>query len=254
MEALARPVLGRALDAPQLQLSVASFTFFLVVNNVVVHWASQHNVPEYRELSSDGKRHWRAVVTSLLHAVVVCSMCVWIVLFPEVDIEENRIYGYSLLGNQAFAIASGFFLYDTTNCFKSTGPMYAYIAHHLASFLCYTFVQYPFLCYYAVRFLLYELSTPLLDVRSMLLVLKRKDTALFVAVEKTFGLTFFAVRICMGIPLSLQAFRDTYYLFDANEQHSTPVAIFFIFANLGLNALNVHWMGLMFKKALKKEA
>ncbi|GBG30464.1 Transmembrane protein 56 [Hondaea fermentalgiana] len=258
------PWLGGALEAKQIWRTTVVFVVFNVLYQVTAlvsarfsttyktNNAHRHNRPQ--SISHDEKVHWNAMVLSFVHSVTVSCLCSSLVLFPDESIEIDRAYGRSERAMLAFSISCGFFLYDTKNCFKSTGPQWPYIFHHVACFFCYNFVQYPFLQYYAVRFLLFELSTPFMNIRSLMLLLGRKGTPLFQAIERSFALSFLIVRILMGVPLSLFAFYDAYVLYESGKQHSTPVMAYFCFANAGLNALNLFWMSTMVQKwAAKSE-
>eukprot|EP00512_Aurantiochytrium_limacinum_P003910 CAMPEP_0171500488 /NCGR_PEP_ID=MMETSP0958-20121227/9014_1 /TAXON_ID=87120 /ORGANISM="Aurantiochytrium limacinum, Strain ATCCMYA-1381" /LENGTH=264 /DNA_ID=CAMNT_0012035165 /DNA_START=164 /DNA_END=958 /DNA_ORIENTATION=- len=245
------PWLGRALSERQLQIVLTSFTVLNILYPIVA-WMSARFVPQYKNFHPDERIHWNSMILSFTHATLVSGICASLVLFPDYAIEVDREFGYSKRAATAFAISSGFFLYDIKNCFKSTGPQWAYIFHHVACFFCYECVQYPFLPYYAVRFLLFELSTPFMNTRSVLMLLGRKDTALFKAIEHSFVLSFLVVRILMGIPLSIFAFIEAYDMYMASRQHSTFIMAFFTLANFGLNALNLNWLSIMMGKFFER--
>jgi len=79
-----------------------------------------------------------------------------------------------------------------------------------------------------------------------------KGSSAIGATEKLFGFTFLIVRICMGLPLSAFAIYEAYHSYLAGNSHSTPIYIYFLFANLGLNGLNIYWLSGIVSKFLKK--
>jgi len=245
-------VLGRALLGDALLRTALSTLFFFSVNFSVQVVCARH-FPPFNQLSPAKQLKFRSFSTSAIHSILASALCLALVVFPDTDIEADRVYGYSLRANRVFSITVGFFLYDLYNCFPPGGCIqWEFIAHHLASAVCYVFVQFPFLAYYAVRLLLYELSTPFLNLRQILLLLGHTGTPTLRFAEKSFGIVFVLVRILMGVPLSALAFRDVYLLVTEGEPHSVGIVAYFTIANLGLNGLNLHWLRLLIRTARKK--
>jgi hypothetical protein len=245
-------VLGDALTQRQLARTLTAVAGFWAVQVAADLWLQRVVPREYGQLSVDDRRQLTSYFTSMAHALAVSFLCVGLVAFPDGPIERDRVYGRSDRANLAFSTATAFFLYDLRNLRSSKGVEWTYVYHHSACALCYALVQHPFLAYYAVRLLLYELSTPFLNVRQGLVLLGRKSSPVLPIAEKLFGYSFLIIRLAMGLPLSYMALRDARALYQSGRQHSTAVMAYFVVANLGLNGLNLFWSYMLIRKRLKQ--
>jgi len=172
-------VLGHALDSDNVRSCGLAVLFFFLLRGLTPSVATAY-VPGYASLNKDGQFKFNSYAVALVHATAVSVLCLSLVVFPDRALERDRLYGLSERASFVFSISAGFFLYDLSNCrdadMKVDRASFLYMVHHLASALCYILVQSPFLQYYAVRLLLYELSTPFLNVRNMLLLLGHKGS------------------------------------------------------------------------------
>jgi len=241
-----------AMEIKQMNRVAASIGFFWITMGAA-SYGSETLVVRYSKFTPREKTNWVNLIISFVHAVIVCSLSMYVVVSPDGTMEEDRVYGSSDMANLICAIAAGYFFFDMGACLTGEKVDPLMVFHHLASFLCYTFVQYQFLAYYAVRLLLYELSTPLLDIREMMLLLGYRNTPQLAKVEKAFGIVFLAARILYGIPLSIGALYDVMNVWwSSNSVHSDFIVVYFIVANVGLNTLNIMWLTKMIRKKQTK--
>lgn len=176
--------------------------------------------------------------TGSVHALVACGLSLCVVLQND---HSAGVYDRIELAQTTFAISSGFFAWDVLIVLFVEFEL-AFLLHAVACLLCYVFGQYPFLNYWGVYFLLFELSTPLLHLRKLYLITGRTDSPEFPLIERMFGATFFASRILMGIPVSGLVWRDLLALLNnADQVHSHLVVYYYLVANLALCSLNVFW-------------
>mmetsp|Transcript_6221 Transcript_6221/g.11550 ORF Transcript_6221/g.11550 Transcript_6221/m.11550 type:complete len:265 (+) Transcript_6221:218-1012(+) len=234
-------IVGDACNPWQVKAVVASTVGFFALQKLC-GFVSLAVWPTYRAMTSGEKKKVSAWIVALFHAVLVSFMCAKLVAFPEDQLLQDRVYGKSNAANLVFTISTGYFLYDIQNCVSENGIMWPFTAHHVASSICYVLVQRPFLPYYAIWFLLYEVSTIFLNIRNIMSHSGHGSHPLMPFFEKCFGYSFILVRIGMGIPISLMAVYDTLTAYNDGKLHSVPVMVYFMIANAGLNGLNLFWL------------
>jgi len=194
---------------------------------------------------------------AMLHAMFVADGAIRTALTFSDDILANPYYGYCD-GCQFYnSVAAGYFLWDTFICIKH-GWGFGYIMHGVLCAGCYVIVMHPFVHYHATLFLLFELSTPFLHARGLLIDLKHTKTKLFPAVNYIFAFVFFCVRICWGLPFSWRTITKP--LWNAvvagtpASEHGVPNwAAAYVWVGMnGLNALNCFWFYQMVRSVTKK--
>jgi len=96
----------------------------------------------------------------------------------------------------------------------------------------------PFLGYYGARFLLWELSTPFLNIHWYLDKTDRTGGYLQIMNGIVLLITFFFARICYG---GLMSVRFFYTLSDVRSEIPTAMATIYALGNVALQALNWFW-------------
>mmetsp|Transcript_1911 Transcript_1911/g.2464 ORF Transcript_1911/g.2464 Transcript_1911/m.2464 type:complete len:251 (+) Transcript_1911:210-962(+) len=238
-------MLGFAVSKTQLQRTAGAFLVFHSIQ-----WLASLTVPKHLEFAEAKK--WTDGWVGLAHHIVVCTSAFFIIMFdPEPSANEDRMYGFSDRINMVFSISTAYFMWDiNTSMVQGLNDKKVYI-HAVVCTLCYIFGQYPFLHYYGIRFLLFEVSSVFMQLRQLILLSDMRNTPLFSMVQATFGITFLVTRILYGIPLSLAFWNESIDLLLHGKPHSYYVVVFYFLANVILNALNVIWMYMIFRKFLK---
>ena len=145
---------------------------------------------------------------------------------------------------------------DTFICIKH-GWGFGYTMHGVLCAGCYLIVMHPYVHYHGTLFLLFELSTPFLHARGLLIDLKHTKTALFPAINYIFAFVFFAVRICWGLPFSWRTITKPLI---ADIMSGSPLEqgvplfkpAYILIGMNGLNFLNCMWFFQMVRSVMKK--
>jgi len=203
-----------------------------------------------KSLSSAEKSKFSKLCVQLCHAVSTSVISSYIIATPEEDpaVTEDHLYGFSDRINLLFAHSCAYFLWDTYCELSKKKANFGFIGHGIACFLCYLFGQYPFLHFYGVRFLQFELSSPFLNIVGLFRLLRLERHPFYKYLQGTFGLTFLVVRIIYGFPLSYHFFQETIRLLQNGSAHNFGVLGYYMVSNLALNALNLTWLVLMIGK------
>lgn len=110
------------------------------------------------------KVEWKARMIGTLHAIIVIQGACRALSMPE--LLEDRIRGYNDHSLFYSSVATGYFLWDTIRCFQHYSVFgFAFTLHAVFCLAAYFgSLVTPTLQYYAMTFLLFELSTPFIHV------------------------------------------------------------------------------------------
>lgn len=208
-----------------------------------------------RTLTASEKADAGILVVSFFFSVMVTIGASMILVDPDPVIMSDIIYGFSPRAQFMIAFSSGFFLW---NLFADHSTV-SKIMHHVSCIFVYTFALYPTFHLMALICLLWEGSTPLLSIRSMLILMKRNNTPLFGVVNTLFAVVFFVIRILVGVPSSvLWWIRVVPHVFGEPTGggvplHSHAVIYAYLGGNILLNGLNVWWMVAFLRRFFKSK-
>jgi hypothetical protein len=126
-------------------------------------------------------------------------------------------------------------------------PSLAFTIHALACMFVYTIALQPYLQFWALGFILYELSTPFVHVRRLLIYMNKTSTAFFQMVQGGFALAFAITRIFIGLPATVYWFVKMTYALPYEIPQQWLVNVLGLCA-IALSALNIYWFGLLIKQ------
>lgn len=240
--------LGRALERDNLTAVAASALAWELLRLASLH-VLLPSLPV--KLSAKDVAHLSISVPAFLHAVLVSLMSLYVVLAYA---NPPSLYDYIPLAQTIFCISTGYFAWDLCMVFLVAPKLdLMFACHAVICFLSYSLALYPYLHYYGVCFLLFELSTPFMYVRQTLILLKQYLPELdldryIYRVEVVFALVFAVVRLGFGLPMSYGVWRDVL----STQQppgHHPLIPYYYITADFLLCCLNVMWMrGMVMRK------
>ncbi|CAH0026385.1 unnamed protein product [Clonostachys rhizophaga] len=228
----------------------------------------------YSKLPRKTKLNWDAHVVSMVQSCLINVLAIWVMLANEerrrMDWEE-RVWGYTGAEGMIQALAAGYFVWDffvSSLHFDVFGP--GTLAHAIAALLVYGLGFRPLVNFYAPVFILWELSTPFLNVHWFMDKVKMTGSKgqLYNGIALLF--TFFTSRLVFGtyqsyvvlsdIRLALQNLHpsptklDISTMIFATEASTVPVwqAVTYLASNLTLNFLNFHWFFRMIRAVRKR--
>ncbi|KAI5300622.1 hypothetical protein KEM56_002318 [Ascosphaera pollenicola] len=149
---------------------IISFLFYQSIHSFFSPFFSSRLFPQtYPSLNRRTRLNWDIHVVAFVQAIVISVLSLYVEFF---DSERNaivapvdRMFGYSLSSGTVGTMAAGYFLWDTLVClryFKLFGP--GMLAHGISALSVYFAGFRPFSNYYSSTFLLYELSSPFLNI------------------------------------------------------------------------------------------
>ncbi|KFH40733.1 putative TLC domain-containing protein-like protein [Hapsidospora chrysogenum ATCC 11550] len=227
----------------------------------------------YSKLPRKRRLNWDAHVVSMVQSCLINALAIWVIL---VDDErramtwEERIWGYT--GGCALiqALAAGYFLWDLIVTSLNLDVFgIGTLAHAMAALLVYSLGFRPLVNYYSPIFILWELSTPFLNIHWFMD--KMGMTGTRAQLYNGFLLlgSFFTCRLLFGTyhsycvmgdfwratrsPPGIEKLVSSSMAF-ADEGATVPVwaALAYLSSNLTLNFLNFYWFFKMISAVRKR--
>ncbi|GFZ47742.1 hypothetical protein JCM24511_05489 [Saitozyma sp. JCM 24511] len=235
------PLLGPHL--PTLVLSAAGF--------YAVQWGSHRLgrrwVGRWDGFDTRTKKGWASHVVSMTHALLIIPLALQ--ALRSQTLARDPVFGYDPFVGHVLAISSGYFVWDTLDSARNS--TIGFVVHGAACLAVYLFSFRPFLAGFGPPFLLWEMSTPLLNMHWFMdkLGYSTKRPTIFLVNALAFMLVFFLARIVYGGYNSFVFFRTMWV-----ERHRIPLHLHLIYClgNLALNALNWLWFSKMVSKMLAR--
>mmetsp|Transcript_10338 Transcript_10338/g.11876 ORF Transcript_10338/g.11876 Transcript_10338/m.11876 type:complete len:267 (+) Transcript_10338:220-1020(+) len=207
----------------------------------------------WKKLSSDDHLQLNIATVSSAHCVGILYLT-YFILQEDSFLEQNVFYQNSENTRALFALSAGYFIWDVIIVFRTSPFDYKFFFHGIVCLTIYWVNQRPFLHYYGFRFLLFELSTPFLNLRKYVALLRGEDHALVKPLSWLFGISFLVVRILWGIPLmyrfQLVAYEELSTLSlggNADEVARIVIIVWLLVIGILMTILNLVWMWEMIK-------
>ncbi|KAJ3063051.1 hypothetical protein HDU98_001077 [Podochytrium sp. JEL0797] len=197
-------------------------------------FAAKRWIPEFRNWSKHTQRDFGSRIVAFTNAVLMVILA--IPIFSDPVLKADKLFGYSKYAADVYAIFAGYFIWDIYVSLQSMDI--GFILHAFAAFFVFFYGFTPFVMYYGATFLMYELSTPFLNIHWMCDKLGLTGSTLQLVNGILLLAVFFGARICFGLYSSYAMFADVFQNLDR-----VPVALsyFLLSLNILLNALNVYW-------------
>ncbi|KAE9975158.1 hypothetical protein EG328_003442 [Venturia inaequalis] len=254
-------------------------SFYTFVQKVVSPWLSPKLFPNhYPQHSARTRFNWDVHVVSFVQSVLVCTMALYEMAYDEERKEmdwQERAWGYTGGTGLIEAFGCGYFLWDLIVTALNYS-MYGFgtLAHALSAITVYGFGFRPFVNYYAPDFILYELSSPFLNIHWFCDKLNKTGSTVQL-INGIFLLTsFFLARLVWGTYASFSISRDCLMAFRFHQKglhHITPIispnnvmtyaaqreaplwlVASFSLSNTTLNILNWYWFRQMVSTIRKR--
>ncbi|KAH9989938.1 DUF887-domain-containing protein [Russula vinacea] len=196
-------------------------------------------------LGSRERVGWQSRVASLVHALLILPLAARCLHLPA--LAADRAFGWDPRVGTLFAVTSGYFLWDSIVSLVHYEGM-GFVIHGWTCLIIYFNGFRPFLAYYGPRFMLWELSTPFLNIHWMLDKTGQTGSPLQLVNGLILISTFACARLGYGSIMSYQ-FLQT--LFEVRDGLSSATFAGHVCGNVTLNGLNVFWFSRMIA-ALRK--
>ncbi|KAL4736758.1 TLC domain-containing protein [Aspergillus similis] len=194
---------------------IAAFIGYLFIHYVLSPWLSPKLFPRhYPYLNKRTKLNWDVHVVSLVQSSFINAVALW-VLFADEERKSmtigERVFGYTGSCALISSLAVGYFIYDlivSTLYVKMFGI--GMLFHAVSALWVFSFGFRPFVNFYAPVFILYELSSPFLNIHWFLDKVNMTGSKLQWYNGMALLVVFFCCRLIWGTWQSALVYMDMF--------------------------------------------
>ncbi|PVH92215.1 DUF887-domain-containing protein [Periconia macrospinosa] len=230
----------------------------------------------YASFSTKTRLSWNVHIVSLTQSTLICALALWVMhkdgVRKDMDWTE-RVYGYTGAGGLVQAFAGGYFVWDLVITLQHLSVFgLGMLAHAVSALFVFSLGFRPFVNFYAPTFILYELSSPFLNVHWFCDKLNMTGSNLQLYNGILLLCTFAGCRLIWGSYQSVRVFYDIYRAVTAGDSVLTSkvadpsgtmqfasgqtvplwLAGCYLASNITLNSLNWFWFGKMIETIRKR--
>lgn len=202
----------------------------------------------FAKMSSRTRTSWDLHMVSLIHSVVVAPISLYYWL--QIDESTDRLWGYDYTLAQVYALSLGYFAWDVIMSLRYEG--FAFVLHGVLGFTAAMLVYKPLLMFDGLSILIWELSTPFLNIHWALDKLGRTGSRIQLVNAVFLVLAYVCVRLLLGVYASYRLIE----LLWASTSTARPVPptlqMFYTLGLPALNFLNYMWFFKMLRAIRKR--
>ncbi|KAL5118563.1 hypothetical protein ACEQ8H_003578 [Pleosporales sp. CAS-2024a] len=216
--------LGAALALPTLPLHfhevMVAYAIYHVTNTYLSPAFSRAVFPRtYNALSARTRLNWDVHMVSFVQSVLICALALW-VMWADVERNEmdstERVHGYTGASGLIQAFAGGYFLWDLVITVQNVSMFgLGMLFHAISALVVFSLGFRPFVNYYAPTFILYELSSPFLNIHWFCDKLNMTGSRVQFINGIALLCTFFSCRLLWGTYNSFLVFGDVWRAYTA---------------------------------------
>ncbi|WFD29658.1 hypothetical protein MSPP1_000668 [Malassezia sp. CBS 17886] len=244
--------------ADAVGLPLAAMHLPTMLRGVLLWWSLQllcagllpRVMPErFANMPQRTRVQWYIHIISFFHACFVSSLGLYYLftLPADADVKWGHDYGIG----QMYAISFGYFVWDVVMCFLYEGP--SFVVHGVLGMISCTLVFVPFIMLEGLSVVIWELSTPFLDIHWLLDRLDKKGTRIQFVNAVALLVTYVGVRLVYGVYFTVR-FIPTLWLPDGAHSRVIPLGfkLFYTFGLIAMDSLNYYWFIRMLRNVRRR--
>ncbi|KAL4401556.1 lipid homeostasis protein [Malassezia pachydermatis] len=229
----ARPY-TEAMDLPYLSIHLVS-----ILRAMLLWWSVQllsHGVSpklfprSFANMPARTRTQWDIHVVSFTHSMVVAPLALYFWL--GIDESTDRLWGYDYTLGQMYALSLGYFVWDVIVSLRYEG--FAFVLHGVLGLVACILVYKPLFMFDGLGILIWELSTPFLNIHWFLDKLHLTGSRIQFVNALLLLLTYVGVRLLLGVYMSYSLITLIW-----TPTHRTLPLGYKLLYTIGLPSLNV---------------
>lgn len=193
----------------------------------------------------------RSRTIAFIHGLITAVLAVYGLFFAS---DGARLFGnhYSSTELTTFLslFSSTYFVWDIfvvtqDSRYVAIGETISYYVHAIACFCVMTASLRPFIHHMLLTVLIFEVSTPFVHIRRVMIATGNGSGPLYTIVQLLFAGLFFGSRIVFGYPACYKWAQQMLELVDAGAAHSVPIIYMYLTLCTVICLLNAYWFYLM---------
>ncbi|KAI9776163.1 MAG: hypothetical protein M1839_000579 [Geoglossum umbratile] len=239
----------------------------------------------YPQLSPRTRVNWDVHVVSLLQSTLINGLALWVMWFDKERAAmswQERVWGYTGAGGMIQGFAAGYFLWDLLVSWQYLDLFgWGLLAHAISALVVFSLGFRPFVNFYGPTFILYELSSPFLNIHWFFDKVNMTGSRAQLYNGLVLLSVFFSCRLVWGTYQSVRVYQDVWAALQrpATSRYDSPttmppplsydeeggimqfagpqvipvwLAITYLGSNVILNTLNFFWFGKMIDAVKKR--
>jgi len=231
--------------APTFYIAFLGFT----LSQPIAAYLSRSLFPNvYPQLPKKKRWGWTVHCVSMVHLLIVIPYALYLANTSIPAVDNDKAFGWDDRLGPLHAITSSYFLWDLTEAAWSDFGG-EFMIHGAACVYVYSLGFRPWNAYFGPRALLWELSTPFLNIH-WFLDKSGKTGSLFQLINGVcLIVVFFCARLVYGTYMSIDFLRTMYTV-----RHEAPLWLVgsCVLGNITLNTLNWFWFTKMISALVKR--
>ncbi|KAL8946108.1 MAG: hypothetical protein Q9222_007450 [Ikaeria aurantiellina] len=236
-----------------------AFCFYEFINRVVSPYVSARLAPgTYPKLPRKTKINWNVHFVSMVQSCFINTLALWVIYSDRERMRmdwKERVWGYTGASGMVQGFATGYFAWDLMASIQDVDVHGWGALAHAASALVVSLMGFrPFVNYYGLNFILYELSTPFLNVHWWLDKVGMTGSALQLVNGIALLTTFGCSRLVWGPYQNYMMYKDIWRAIQNPGELPVPpwLALAYLGSTTALSALNIYWFGKMIQAVTKR--
>lgn len=202
----------------------------------------------FATMSSRTRTSWDLHMVSFIHSVIVAPIALYFWL--QIDESTDRLWGYDYTLAQVYALSLGYFAWDVIMSLRYEG--FAFVLHGLLGFAASVLVYKPLLMFDGLSILIWELSTPFLNIHWALDKLGRTGSRLQLINALFLVLSYICIRLLLGVYASYRLIELLWASTSTARPVSVPLRMLYTLGLPALNFLNYMWFFKMLRAIRKR--
>lgn len=197
---------------------IIAFTFYHVINRYVAPAFSRCFFPNiYPSFNARTKLNWDVHIVSFVQSTLICALALWVMWADDQRRDmtvTERIHGYTGASGLIQAFAEGYFLWDLVVTVQNVHIFgIGMLFHAICALGAFSLGFRPFVNHYTCTFILYELSSPFLNIHWFCDKLNLTGSTLQLINGVILLFTFLSCRLVWGTYQSVKVFVDIYHAY-----------------------------------------
>lgn len=205
-----------------------------------------------RAMSARKRVQWDMHFVSLIHSSIISPLA----LYFWLNVDESKtdlVWGYDYTVGEMYAVSLGYFMWDVIQSARFESLQF--VVHGALAMTAAVFVYHPFLMFDGLGILIWEASTPFLNIHWFFDKLgKTGSRAQLINAFFLLG-TCISVRLVLGVVISYRLISSVWTPSHLLA-HPVPLSykLFYTIGLMVLNTLNYYWFSKMVKAVQKRFA
>lgn len=205
---------------------------------------------QMNSMNATKRVQWDMHFVALVHSVIVAPTALYIWVITDRN-TTDMVFGYDYYTGQLYALSYGYFIWDTIQSLRYEGLQF--FVHGALATVASTLVWHPFLMYDGLGILIWEASTPFLNIHWFMDKLGMTGSKAQLVNAAFLLSSYVLMRLILGVYISYSIITMLWAPAELHKHH-IPLTwkVFYTLGLVILNSLNHFWFSKMVQAIQKR--